>query len=203
MVRRKTVARFMIASILIPTRKRVERLRKCLRSLQQTSSPGSHEVWLAVDDDDAETLSAIPGLQSDFPVNCIIGKRIGWQRLSEHFDQLSDLSTGVWSWIMNDDATIEGSHWDTQLSSIPTSGFIVQSETMRLGGSRYHRPDWTAFPLVPRLCWKKYATSCPTPADLCLWELLVKENGWKTVYLTGVTANHQRDADAEIERHRQ
>lgn len=194
----------MICSILLPTRKRVARLKRCLDSLAATADSNSYEVLLDIDDDDEETFAEIAYLKSLPHVKLHFSKRgNGWFGLDARMDRLSAMACGSWLWIMNDDATVEGSGWDRQLEDLTTSTTLVQPEIMKLGGSTYLRPDWTSFPIFPKGCLSRMNSSLESlsPSDKGLWSFLVKQHGWSTYYLSGISVNHQRDSDSDILRH--
>lgn len=194
----------MICSILLPTRKRVERLKRCLDSLSTTAKVENYEVLLAIDNDDEEMIRAIPFFNNP-PVRYTIAPRgSGWMALDKRNDELSSIARSLWLWMMNDDVTIEGYGWDEQLKTIPTTGVLVQPQTMKLGGSTYSNLEWTCFPIFPKGCLEKLGKSLHglNPADQGIWEFLVKTHGWKTHHLKGITANHQRDSDDKIAQHR-
>jgi hypothetical protein len=97
-----------------------------------------------------------------------------------------------------------GQTWIDQLRRIPTTGVIVQAEMYKLGQSCYFDGEGSAFPIVPRDVWKRFGYERPEgPIDAWLDRLLRLDNGWRTQFLIGVAAVHERDDDAELARHRQ
>jgi hypothetical protein len=105
---------------------------------------------------------------------------------------------------MNDDAFICGKGWDSQLMAMPTTGWIVQPELYQLGLSKYYKCEGGAFPIVPNHSWKSYTqeSTIPGPANTALDQILRKQNGWKTRFLTGIGVVHERDTPDLLASHR-
>jgi len=105
-------------SVLLPTRGRVESLRRALYSMAATARrPELLEVVLGVDSDDAETLSFALSLR-DFPVAvrpCIAARAPTLGRL---WDSLASSATGSAVLWMADDFVIEGRNWDDDLRAL-------------------------------------------------------------------------------------
>jgi len=197
----KTVA------ILIPTRKRVNRLIETIKSIIETTKDASVEICLRVDGDDNETMLAIPYIFSLFPnTRVLIGQRMGgYLSLSAFYNELSKVCDARWIFIMNDDITLEGCGWVEQLERISTTGVLVWPECYQLGGSRYetHGSAYVC-PIVPNRCWDQFGRTEPgTPIDVWFTNVLRNGHNWRTEVLKGLTVNHNRDADEEIAKHRQ
>ena len=194
----------MICSILIPSRKRVERLKACIASFFSTASGSDWDIRIRLDDDDRESLKALPELQEHCfnRIAVSVGERLGWDRIEEYYLELSGSTTARWIWFFNDDAVVEGSAWDNKLAAVPAKGFIVQPEIHRLGGSSYPRDPRAPFVIVPNRVWEEFGlTQIPHPNDVALPALL-REHGWQTAFLPGIGIHHQRDNDEQLKQHR-
>lgn len=156
-----------------------------------------------MDDDDHKSLNVIEKCDGSL-LKLFIGPRLrGYATLNLLYTELAKAATGDWIWIMNDDATVEGKDWDLKLKEIPTDGWIVQPEFIQNGMSLYQKCVGGPFPLIPRDSWSKWgATTIPDPADTQLDELLRVHHNWGTKFLEGITVNHQRDNDEQLEAHR-
>lgn len=193
----------MICSVLIPTRKRVDRLIECINSIRETSNIYEVEILLRIDDDDTETISVFHSLRDPNCI-CIIRPRgkLGYFSNADYYNELADISKGDWIWIMNDDITVLGAGWDEQLKSIPTEGFIVHAEFHKLNNSLYVNDADGVAPIVPRGCWAKLGyDKIPYPPDAALNQMC-RNNGWVSKFLTGITVHHKRDDDETLAEHR-
>lgn len=212
----------LTCSVLIPSRARPERLEKAVRSILDTAcDPSSVEVIIRIDDDDPDTTRAIERLR-ELGARVLVGaRRMGYASLADFYTEMAEAASAPWIWIMNDDAWIEDDRatrianwrwgsptirsWDSQLLLLGSSDTVmVQPEIYQLGGSAYPHTAGGPFPIVPNGCWKRYGLTrienhC---VDTWLHELLVRDNGWRTYFLEGIRVVHDRDSDAEIERHR-
>lgn len=196
----------MLVSVLIPSRKRVERLKKTIQSLRETASPRNYEVRVRIDNDDDESINAIPEFGVFENVHFLIGPRFnGYESNGLFFTELARRSKGDWLFIMNDDSMVIGEGWDRQLASLPKEGIVAYPEFYWLGQSRYNFSGscGVAFPFVPNGCWQKFGWSeIEFPADQKLYDLLVVKHGWKVQLLKGVTLRHERDNDQTLRQHR-
>ena len=104
-------------SILLPTRGRVEGLRRALHSMAATARrPERLEVLLGVDSDDVETLNYVMDGKSPLPVHLVAGPRQA--TLGMLWNAMAGSATGgIIQW-MADDFVIEGRFWDDDLRAI-------------------------------------------------------------------------------------
>lgn len=192
-----------LVSLMIPSRKRVGSLVRTLNNICATASNSDYQIVMRFDDDDEESCGAVKMLEHTFPnTKCYVGPRFnGYGSLDSHFfRELEERSDATWVWIGGDDMVVEGD-WLGELRKVPTYGYIVQPETSKLRESTYHRAEAQAYPIFPRFCWKQYASEFPKPFDVN-GHLLLKQNGWETWFLPGVTMWHQRPDEKEIAEHR-
>lgn len=189
----------MLCSIYIPSRKRIERLKRTLQSIWDTAKPENFEIWLKFDDDDDESIAAIPELENRWRVKFLVAPRLeGWASIEHYMNVLMPNFEGTWIWQLNDDSTIEGAGWDEQLKAIPTTGFIVHPGIHQLGFSKYTNDYGGAFPMVVKRFWEQFGeTEVQRPYDTFCNEL-ARKNGWKTAFLSGIAINHQRDTDEQL-----
>ncbi len=192
-----------LVSLMIPSRKRVISLIRTLTNITKTASGEDYQIVIRFDDDDLESVQQIEAMESAFPeAKCFIGPRLdGYASLDKDFlRELEEKSDATWVWIGGDDMVVEGD-WMTELRKVPTTGYIVQPEISKLRESVYPRAEAQAYPIFPRFCWKQYANSFPVPFDVN-GHILLKQNGWETWFLNGVTMWHQRPPETEIAEHR-
>lgn len=191
-----------LVSILIPSRKRVSKLWQTVIQLEATATGEDYEILFRFDDDDVESVSAIPQIENSSKRTCFVGSRLdGYRSLDKDFyRELEEKANGRFMWIAGDDMIVSGD-WLGELRKVPEYSYIIQPEISRLGGSVYHRAEAQAFPIYPRFAWKKYAAEFPRPFDTNGHELF-RRHGWKTWFLPGVTMWHDRPSEEEIKEHR-
>lgn len=190
-----------LITAMIPTRKRTSRLFPTLEQLKLSATGTDYEIIIRIDDDDQESLAARLDMESYPNVRVEVGPRLGYKNLDlGYYSGMEDQATTPWVWIAGDDMLVSGD-WLGEMRKVPLTGFIVQPEISRLGGSTYPRAHAQAFPIFPKHCWKKYYHEFPRPFDT-EGDRILKKNGWKTWFLEGVTFWHDRPTHAEIEEHR-
>jgi glycosyltransferase involved in cell wall biosynthesis len=109
-----------LASILLPTRKRINYLIACLESIKnKTKNHKKIEVIVRADNDDTETienLSRVEEYNKHFDMKFIIDERWGgYADLHMMQNQMYLQSSGEFLIGMNDDAVIHSDGWDTYL----------------------------------------------------------------------------------------
>jgi len=196
----------LLCSIILPTRRRLEKLSKMVASFAGSADPSRFDMRIKIDGDDSETINGLAEIIRNAPFDIlatIAPRGNGWADLHWWDNELSSQSNAKWVWIINDDMTLEGKDWDKLLDLIPLTGFIVQPEIHRLGGSTYLRTHGGPFPIVPNGSWKQFGmTIIDEPPDTSLDQLLRVKNGWQTKWLEGIGFWHQRDEDSVLEAHR-
>lgn len=191
----------MLVSILLPTRKRVDRLIKSVNSFYATARiKDRFDIHLKIDDDDDETQSV--EFNGPKVIKHVSPRGNGWKDFNLWIGDMASQADGEWVWMWNDDCIIETENWDDMLKEVPTHGYIVQPRTHRLGHSCYVNHEGGPFPVVPNQCWKYFgAEKFPDPPDTGIDNLLRLENGWKTWFID-VAFHHDRDDDTQLEKHR-
>jgi GT2 family glycosyltransferase len=193
----------MLCAILIPTRKRFDRLLKTVASVYGTTNASDQvEIIIRCDSDDYETTHRV--LELPAAVKVMSGPRSrGYAAINLFYTDMAAATKAEWIWIMNDDATIQGSGWADQLAKVSEPRCIVQPELIGWGPSEYSRSEGGPFPVVRNKCWEAFGmTDIPDPADAALDDLLRVRNGWKTVWLDGIKVQHDRDTDDKLAVHR-
>jgi glycosyltransferase involved in cell wall biosynthesis len=105
-------------SVLVPTRKRIERLKVLLESYAVTTRGAGHfsELVFRVDDDDVETKDFLLGQEAN--VRVVVGPRHqGYQSMPQFFNELFANSTGDVLMCGNDDMVFKTLHWAPRLLS--------------------------------------------------------------------------------------
>lgn len=190
-----------LISILIPTRWRVPDLLKCMRSIVDTADDTSRfEFQLRIDNDDPETIAAIPDIEAIHKaVKIWIGSKKGWGGSGLMYSQMGYSTESKWLWCFNDDAEIQGKGWDTMIANAPLEGVFVAPEHWQLGGSKYLHVLNTIFALLPNRIWERFnLTSIPEPTDAWSYETLVHQEKWLPYWLNGITICHWRKNDRLI-----
>lgn len=190
-----------LVSILIPTRKRAQGLCATITNLHLTASKPSYEILVMHDNDDSETIAALPALKSMPFIRIFATDRLGYEALdSGYYAALECEAMGHYVWIAGDDMLVYGD-WMRGLEKSPRDMHIIQPHVSRLGWSAYPFAEGQAFPIFPRFCWKPYCDSFPKPFDTC-GDALLRQNGWQTHFLENVQFHHNEAAPKEIEEHR-
>ena len=191
----------MLCSVLIPTRRRVSGLTRAIASLCQTADPANFDVRLRVDDDDGQTLAALSTLTALYRNLFVsIGPREnGYTSLGKFITELAAQSQAAWVTMLDDDVTLEGKGWDTQLAALPLTGMLAAPEFYHLGPSRYGSgscagPSYVTGWFAPNGCW--LPETIGVPVDAWMQSTLVRQRGWRVATLAGITYNHQRDEAA-------
>ena len=103
-----------LVSVLIPTRKRPKHLLECVDSLWSLAIDKSLlEFVFKVDDDDEETIRVVQFISRIVPSKAIFSLRgRGYLELGTWARQMSEVASGDWIFLFNDDARIATQGWD-------------------------------------------------------------------------------------------
>lgn len=135
----------MKVSIILPTRKRFQSLRRSIDSLLSTATRADVEVLLAVDDDDLETLERLKS--EDIPGSkVLVGPRLGYINLHLYVNQLCQEATGDWVVLWNDDALMRTQGWDEILEEYLGQMVVLNPATNHVN----HPRENCIFPIVPK-----------------------------------------------------
>jgi len=130
-------------TILLPTRKRVETLKKSIESLIKTSKhPDRLQFLFAVDDDDIDTINFLK--TTSYPNQGVLTfKPMGYENIHKYNNTLALYSHGKWLMFFNDDAIMTTQNWDTKIMD-RGSNFRV----LRVREQTSH--PYAIFPIFPR-----------------------------------------------------
>ena len=135
----------MKISVILPTRKRFSSLQASVASLSKTSRSAELEFMLAIDDDDADTLSRLD-VDPIVGAKLHVGPRLGYIRLHDYVNRLCNEATGDWFFLWNDDALLEKPGWDELIAPYQGQLVVVNPATNHAG----HPRENCIFPIVPR-----------------------------------------------------
>lgn len=137
-------------AVLIPTRKRPERLFKSIRSLVETAKkPSSLHILIAADNNDAATIDAIKTeivsyLEENNVSHASISyNRQGYANLHNYYNDLAGYAQAKWLMVWNDDAFMETQSWDERIREHDGRFCCLAFDTHN------HHP-YSIFPVVPR-----------------------------------------------------
>jgi hypothetical protein len=107
-------------SIILPTRKRVEKLNETLYSILSLANPNkvNFEIIVKVDFDDTDTIEYIKNWDNQFEnITFIINSRKGgWLNMIDYVENMVDISKGKWILNINDDMLFKTQNWNDILS---------------------------------------------------------------------------------------
>jgi glycosyltransferase involved in cell wall biosynthesis len=185
-----------LVSILIPSRYRVDMLKRCIESIQAAFLPEDYEILIRSDDDDVGTRETVEALErkhsnlKGFVGPCwLAGTKRGFTpSVNRLYEQLAKEAKAPWIWIMNDDCTVESEDGFGDLRNVPLTGYLVQPGTYKLNQSRYDGCE--AFPIAVNQAWLKLgADAIGHPTDFFLVEFFAAHK-WKVKLLPGLTVWH-------------
>lgn len=183
-----------ICSCLIPTRGRVGKLFTAIHTINNScSDPSNVEILIRADEDDDQTVRQyINSIRQFSNVKVFVGPRkLGYPSLGEFYTELAKAASGAWCWFLLDDCLIGGRDFDLKFAEIPTTGFIVQPEITRIGGSIYPKWEGGNFPAAPTRSWESMGwPMLLNPLDTAMDQFYRQQNGWKTWFLPGITGWH-------------
>lgn len=145
-----------IISILMPTRGRTTVLQRSLDSLYQKASiPERHELLLAMDRDDTETLAYVEQhIIPRYPnVKLHLYNRMGYRKLNLYANSLASLSQGYWLMFWTDDALMETQGWDTIVDQHRSHPMPL----LRAPASNFEHP-FALWPIVKRQWYELLGT---------------------------------------------
>jgi hypothetical protein len=147
---------FGLVSVLVPTRKRPEQLRRMLKSFEATND-GCAELVFRIDDDDPESLDQLAGYR------IVVGPRLeGYKSMPAFFNEMLQVARGDVLMCGNDDMVFKTPGWPTTVLELanhfPDGMFDIGVKTY----NEDHYPFFTVsraaaealgFLLDPRLFW--------------------------------------------------
>lgn len=189
----------MNVSVVIPSRHRVERLKKAIASVFSTChNKANVEVIVRFGDDDTESLSQIPKLIEMGNVRVIVGKNAGYKLEHVYLWDLCQEAKGIWIWGLNDDTVVlkDSRNWDARLMDRPRTGEIVMPFHHCLGASVYRKDPNCPFAILPNKWWEPFGIKAFVhPTDRFAFDTLLKA-GWRKYYMRPLIVHHDRRPDA-------
>lgn len=139
-------------SILLPTRHRVEMVKKSLHSLLSNAANTSRiELMIGIDEDDTESRQFFYGSEwkeflSNWAVTyqVVTTERFGYTGLFKYVNLLGEKSTGQHLMFWNDDAIMLSTNWDVAIDN--DSGYFG---VLRMQCVNHPHP-FALFPIIPR-----------------------------------------------------
>lgn len=130
-----------LMSVILPTRKRVEPLKRAIGNLiDLADEPEKIEILLKVDSDDQETIDILPTLPDQ--VKSIVYPRFrGYADLHIFANDLARISQGKWLWGYNDDCILYTKGWDTIIKEYGDKFLIINADS---------NTGHPCFPIFPR-----------------------------------------------------
>jgi len=106
-------------SLIIPTRNRVEYLRRFLDNVEQTcGSTDNLEILLRIDDDDTRTIQFVEeyGKSSKLLIRPVVGERgNGYVDMHKKVTELCQKASGQFLFFLSDDVTFSNKYWDEKI----------------------------------------------------------------------------------------
>lgn len=141
----------MIVSIIVPTRKRPEQLKRLLASIDNTAvAPPLVEIILGVDADDHETLAVLKDLHTKVKVVAKVADAA--PTLGELENRLAKFATGDAIGILADDMILTTKGWDGEIRKYT---WMIPD---RLGLMFFNDPSHPGFPTYPVVTRTWYET---------------------------------------------
>lgn len=119
-------------TLLIPSRGRIEKLLKCLSSIESaTKDKEKIEAIVRLDYDDKESIEKIQEIHNfSFDIYTIVGKRFGgYTDLHFYVNEMCSLSRGNFLFLFNDDSFIETVGWEEIVCSFKGKPIILNPNT--------------------------------------------------------------------------
>lgn len=157
-------------SVLIPSRKRIDSLIRCVNNLVSTADdPNNFEVLIRLDHDDKDSIKRIEELPYDkVDIYIIIGNRFGgYADLHLYVNELCAISNGRFLFLYNDDATILTKKWD----------LIIVGESQVVGlnplSNTEKKQKYDIFPIIHRKIYETLGFFSLSPHnDSWMFELI-------------------------------
>jgi glycosyltransferase involved in cell wall biosynthesis len=147
-----------IVSILIPTRNRVNKLKKCLNNLFKTCyDKHNFEVLCGVDNDDCETIDFLDKYIINHPnVKYFLFEKGGYKNIYKISNYLALQSSGHFLFTYADDSEIISYNWDLVLKE--HNNKIITLNPLIKNFEHYVRPSdspipgyvWFIYPIIPK-----------------------------------------------------
>jgi glycosyltransferase involved in cell wall biosynthesis len=168
-------------SVLLPSRKRPDSLRKSIASLRSLADQDI-EILVAIDPDDIATIRQVKELGVKYLVT---HERYGYHNLHIYYNQLAEIATGDWMLLWNDDAEMITRNWCSIITELRTPYLIadLQSELSSSGHCCFPAVRRSAIEAVGG--FSPWTNHCDT-----FWQDIGRSTG--KIKVVPVVVNHQR-----------
>lgn len=139
-------------SILIPTREKVEALKKTLSSIISTAkNVSNYEILLGVDNDDIVTIDflnkyLVTLFSEDIKIKIIYFDRQYYNNLHFYYNTLSKNAIGDLLWMMADDCEILSNDWDLYLKKYETTFNYIKIKVLECNWETH----FSIIPIIPK-----------------------------------------------------
>lgn len=195
-----------IASITIPTRKRIGLLKECLDSINsKTQDKSLVEIILKIDTDDQETIDFMESYNSEIDLKKIISDRKkGYGSLHDHYNNLAEASEAEFIFGFNDDVEMVTGGWEQLLIPHKGKNFIlgVYLEKYKDGIKSPIFPGYNAHPIISNDIFKHMGFLSHHPMIDDWWERVlrpIKEQGLDLVKWVDITLLFKRPDGVETD----
>jgi glycosyltransferase involved in cell wall biosynthesis len=179
-------------SIILPTRKRVEKLNDTIYSILSLADPNNvnFEIIVKVDFDDVDSIEYIKHWQNDFEnITFIINsRRGGWLNMADYVENMIDISKSDWILNINDDMLFKTPNWNNILKK-----YLTDFKIYFLNTNGYKQ----SFPVYPKKIKEILGhISLHNQIDTYLYTLSL--NTGMEAYIEDVFLEHDLDLRDEI-----
>lgn len=177
-------------SVLIPTRKRPQRVDQAIMDLVDLAqSPGDLEFVLGVDDDDTDTQEYIKDSLMEklnsrgVTFTALEFERLGYHRLHDYLNAMVKHATGDWLIFYNDDAAMRTQGWDQEIRRYDGQFKCLAFDTHN------HHP-YSIWPIVPR-AWIEHLG---TVSNHHMFDAVISQIAYMLGIMerTSIKADHER-----------
>lgn len=190
----------MLCSVLIPSRKRFDKLLKCIESVYAHAASSElfsgFEIIVRFHKSDSEARERCVELDRFEELSAIWGEDLaGYHSLGTFYHELIEVASGKWCWHLNDDMVVmstAGFKWNEMLYQVKESAALVQPEIHQLNNSVYVFDKAGPAPIHPRnaaLC--RMLEKCGPAVDAGIYHELAVVRGWPVKFLEGIGVHHQ------------
>lgn len=126
-----------LISVLIPTRKRLSRLQRCIKSFEEnTKNYSKIELIFKIDVDDNETFNFLINYNHKIDTKYIFSDRLnGYGNLHDFYNEMAKISSGYFLYIFNDDIYMKTFGWEEIIEKYKNKFCILAHNTYLLDNS--------------------------------------------------------------------
>ena len=180
-----------LVSVITPTRRDFVGLKKMVDSLLESAAdPSRIQFVLKVDQDDTDRQERIKQWNPPQTLVVLSERGAGYLDMPRFVSEAAMAAIAPWSFLIDDDAWIEGHGWDERLASLPLSKQrVAQCEFYHLGGSHYGSGSCAQNGLFVPTEIARGLPHIGGAADVMLAGLTV-DAGWPISLLSGIAYCH-------------